>query len=143
MGPDAIGGRVEWHPRDVQRVHRYPLVEFGSWGCSRCGRAFPVDASWAVDHRIGPRSAVHTFVVCPDCAAAVRPTRLRVDVDRIVSSGPRSLRTLVESVRERRGADDRALVLRAEDTHRLAASEDVSVPALVRDLEARGLARVT
>lgn len=135
--------RLSWHPRHVQRVHRFCLVETGSWGCSRCGRAFPVEASWAVDHRLDPDTSVRTFVVCPDCAAAVRPTRLRVDVQTIAASGHRSLQALVDFVRSRRRADDRELLLRAEDTLRLAASEDRPIRELVDDLAARGLVQVT
>lgn len=134
--------RVDWHPRHVQQVHPYPLVDFGAWGCSRCGRSFPVEASWAVDHRLSPDNAVRTFVVCPDCAKAVRPARLRVDVKRAVTSDHPSLRDLVTFVAAQRRVRRGSLLLRAEDTRHIAASEDRPVREVVAELQAAGLAEV-
>lgn len=133
---------MEWHPRHVQRVHPYPLVDFGAWGCSRCGRSFPVESSWAVDHRLDPEDHIRTFVVCPDCAAAVRPARLRVDVGRAVASSHPMLRDLVRSVATKRRVRTGPLLLRAEDTRRIAASEDRPVRDIVHELQAAGLAEI-
>ncbi|MDX1621942.1 MAG: hypothetical protein R3320_13170 [Nitriliruptorales bacterium] len=94
-----------------------------SWSCSRCSRWFDPDDSWRVDYRHSDGSE-YSFVVCPSCAAGLRPLRLTIDLTTLKSSRDADLAPLASLVRwiagRRSQPPDALLSLRWSDVHLLA-----------------------
>lgn len=127
--------------RQIQSVTTPDFRAAGTWSCSACGHDFPAVTSRLVHFR-HPDGRDFRFVVCGDCAVALEPHRIVIDLDRLEHETDLEwLRRRVEDIARRRSMEaERRLRLRVTDVHELAATVHTTPATLVRTLSERHVA---